>query len=1017
MKRNLLFLITAVLCCIGLSNCSETEVGGKDHPDQTVYELNFVVDSSVCLPDSVNKIDEVLVLIYGENDRVVYSKHLKGTSLIVRLPEEEVAVKTLAVANVYAQEEWGVLYSEDGFLQRISLKDSMEVGRAFPGDWEGCSRLGYGALAVAGNVNIQERIGVPLPMAGKVEGKMSLQQTILLRPLVGQVAVENRSAVYPELKKVSFSGVPDFVPFFSGDTMVSSSAVTLDYTLPEDGAGAAGIFYLPAGGKAVAALTLGDERQDTRQEQVEVGVIERGACRKIVTESERLEADSVQVRLGASGGSVLIHLDANIAWKAEVGNGRFEVSPKSGSGNTVLELVATANAGREAKEDVLTIVPANGKKPVLHIPVHQAGEEVPEHFLELGSPSLEASKEGYGWVKPFELPVNADVVWTIECEETWVEYDYDEEAVSQVVKISVKENWDGEPRTAVLRFVAGTLVKEFVITQAAVSDRALSVDKEEIVFTGKGGTAELTVTANFEWTLAFSGGSFKADVESGTGNATIHITAPENTDTKPVHGSLFIRLVNGYEPSLEIKLRQEGSVPDFTLSPDGGSTLSFEAVAGTKDFVVTRRNEEVVYSVGTDKEWITVSKTAGSGLADTWQAAVTENTEGTVRTGKITVKSGLLEKEYTVRQAAKPGVPVFTTELKYKGAVLTEVLRVPAKASQGSLEMSATGSYNGENLYLRSAGGGACWAKIGNAVSTIWQDRIWAGRTDCLLLFEENTGEERTLEVEFYSRDPELVCKRLTIIQEKATDYLTLSTASLEVDRYGNEYDFPLELGVESNAVWSIECDADWVVAEYRQGTRIQTVNVLVKENTGGVARNTTLRFMVGGKVMKEFPISQSTAENSSFELKYELNLELSTTGDRFRDYRNGNAFYPDRIEIFNALSLGDATAKITSSAPYGFLTDAPGSFNHLEIKNFRDKFFVYRGYKGVAASQSYHNGGISIVDSRYSSVFFRQIFFTLPIPAGVKRTQMVRYKIVVNNITANRQHDTPVITYEVIEQ
>lgn len=1016
MKRSLLFLIVAVLSCIGLSNCSETDVGGKDHPDQTVYELNFVVDSNVCLPDSVNKIDDVLVLIYGENDRVIYSKHLKGTFLIVRLPEEEVSVKALAVANVYPQNEWGVLYSEDGFLQPVSLKDSMEVGRAFPGNWEGCSRLGYGALAVAGNVNIQERIGVPLPMAGKVEGKMSLQQTILLRPFVGQVAVENRSAVYPVLQKVSFSGLPGFVPFFCGDTTVSSSAVTLDYTLPENSSGRGGVFYLPAGGKAVAALTLGDEQQDTRQEQVEVGVIERGACREIVTESERLEADSLQVRLGASGGSVSIRLDANIAWKAEVGNGRFEVSPKSGSGNAVLQLVATANAGSEAKEDVLTIVPESGKKPVLHIPVHQAGKVTPEHYLELGSASLEASKEGYG-NKPFELPVNADVVWTIECEETWVEYDYDEEAVSQVVKISVKENWDGEPRTAVLRFVAGTLVKEFVITQAAVSDRALSVDKEEIVFTGKGGTAELTVTANFEWTLAFSGGSFKADVESGTGNATIHITAPENTDTKPVSGSLFISPVNGYDPSVKIKLRQEGSVPDFTLSPDGGSTLSFEAVAGTKDFVVTRRNEEVVCSVGTDKEWITVSKTAGSGLADTWQAAVTENTEGTVRTGKITVKSGLLEKEYTVRQAARQGVPAFTTELKYKGAVLTEVLRVPAKASQGALEMSATGSYNSESLYLRSAGGGVCWAKIGNAVSTIWQDRIWAGWTDCLLLFEENTGEERSLEVEFYSRDPELVCKRLTIIQEKAAGYLTLSTASLEVDRYGNEYDFPLELGVESNAVWSIACDADWVVADYRQGTRIQTVNVLVKENTGGVARNTTLRFMAGGKVMKEFPISQSAVANSSFNLKYELNLELSTTGDRFRDYNNGNAFYPDRIEIFNALSLGDATAKITSSAPYGFLTDAPGSFNHLEITDFRDKFFVYRGYKGVAASQSYRNGGITIGNSQFSYPFFRQIYFTLPIPAGVKRTQMVRYKIVINNITANQSHDTPVITYEVIEQ
>lgn len=156
------------------------------------------------------------------------------------------------------------------------------------------------------------------------------------------------------------------------------------------------------------------------------------------------------------------------------------------------------------------------------------------------------------------------------------------------------------------------------------------------------------------------------------------------------------------------------------------------------------------------------------------------------------------------------------------------------------------------------------------------------------------------------------------------------------------------------------------------------------------------------------------------FDLAYELALELSTVDNGFHGHNNynGTDYYPDRVEVYNAYPSvwDDRTAKTQTSAPYGFCTDAPRSFNRLSVPAFGDEVFVFRGYRGEAGSQR-NSGGVTIVNARFSQVFFRQIRFTLPIPAGVLPSQKVVYRIVVERITANAEHDTPQITFEIVDR
>lgn len=376
-------------------------------------------------------------------------------------------------------------------------------------------------------------------------------------------------------------------------------------------------------------------------------------------------------------------------------------------------------------------------------------------------------------------------------------------------------------------------------------------------------------------------------------------------------------------------------------------------------------------------------------------------------------------KEYTYNIKLWDGDELpFTIELKYQNKLLGSSLNVPSTASSGTLVMTASSGYNYEKMALRSADGSPSWVYMDNGKDYGITDQLdtYAPQT---LYFEENLSEaSRSIELEFYDiARPKNVYKRVTVVQDGRTDRLDLSQPGLETDRYGNEYDVPLKLDVSSNLNWTLLSSADWIKPAYNGEGLNQTVYVTVSENTTGAPRTGTLKFLVDGKVYKEFSVSQSNTENSSFTLKYELYLELNTVDGKFK----GNSdllgvYYPTQVEIYNhyTTDFGDATAKITSEKEYGFITDFP-TCNSIKVDAFASEYFIYRNYSGRAATLT--PGTITITNARFIQIFFRQLAFQLPIPAGVKRNEKVIYHVKIDNIRDNALHSPAVVTSEVVKQ
>lgn len=576
-------------------------------------------------------------------------------------------------------------------------------------------------------------------------------------------------------------------------------------------------------------------------------------------------------------------------------------------------------------------------------------------------------------------------------------------------------------------FINTTDKKEPV--EIEVSERQLSADADKVEFEAEGGERVIQINSNLAWSASFANGSFSVEPASGEGNGTITVRANANEETTEINDVLTVTSADGEgRPVVSIPVSQTGRIidegPDFTVEPEG-NVIELDASDATPVIIITCKREmeiQVIRAAGTWLRTEVLQTDPFNPLKKSIKLTVFENSTGYPRSGKITLKGGKTTHEYTINQSDKKKGEDFTAAMKYNGAAMGNELRVPAKGAKGSLEMiSSTGKREEDGtLYLRAATGSS-WARITHEPD-LWdpEDAIFHARKGSFLEFEENLGQERRMTAEFYSKKSGKVYFRTEFVQPAAEDYLTLSTSSMSADRYGNVYDQPFELKVSSNKAWEIRNGAAWVSTNYTPGERLQTVEITVEENNSGQARSAQLEFVTEGKVVKSFTISQSTQENASFTLKYELNLEMTTTNNRLKGVlsTSGIVYYANRVEIFNpgTSSNEDETVKIISDAPYGFVTDAPASFNRMVVNNIADKLLVYPNYRGAATTQS-NSGGINIHNNRYSQSFFRQIRYTLPIPAGVKRSQKVVYKVVINNITANAQHDAPVITYTIANQ
>ena len=153
----------------------------------------------------------------------------------------------------------------------------------------------------------------------------------------------------------------------------------------------------------------------------------------------------------------------------------------------------------------------------------------------------------------------------------------------------------------------------------------LSADKETLSFSYEGGSEQVSITCSGEWTATAKPTSyFTVTPSSGTGSATLTVTAGENTNLKERNGSLTITCG---DETVTISLIQEGS-HDIYASP---SSLGFEADGGSQNVTLSTNQ---AWEAEVSEAWIHVSSASGTGNAEITVTA-DENTSTDAREGVI----------------------------------------------------------------------------------------------------------------------------------------------------------------------------------------------------------------------------------------------------------------------------------------------------------------------------------------------------------------------------------------------
>lgn len=366
---------------------------------------------------------------------------------------------------------------------------------------------------------------------------------------------------------------------------------------------------------------------------------------------------------------------------------------------------------------------------------------------------------------------------------------------------------------------------------------------------------------------------------------------------------------------------------------------------------------------------------------------------------------------------AAPARPVIT--LLHNGRAVTEgsTIRVEAGKKNYPIEFQENprDPLHIYKMRYKSGDTGGWWKTGYTRPTPSKDDELYHDCWGQNILIEENFGPAREVEVEIYNRDTPYDTAYLTfkIAQAASTNYLRLSAQSLQLDKWGNVYLYPDEFSVSSNQNWTLVNNAaGWVTVTHTPGTMNQPITLSVDENLTGAPRTGTLDFMVGGVRQAQYTINQSATQSSSRSMRFKLNLDLHTTNNQFKYVSPppyNVTYYVKVIDIWNHNTILDDSNKFENRGTYGFITDAPASFNTVEAKNLEHSDFIITNYTGSAKTVS-KDVQLNLMGDGATGIF-REILYHIPYPAGVQPNQIVIVNISVSNIQGTRKHDPAIVT------
>jgi hypothetical protein len=399
------------------------------------------------------------------------------------------------------------------------------------------------------------------------------------------------------------------------------------------------------------------------------------------------------------------------------------------------------------------------------------------------------------------------------------------------------------PASTETDYRAATVWQDFLVGGVA---SALTVTPATANIAAAGGTVNLTVTANVNWTVVSSDAWAVVTPATGNNNGTVVVTAAANT------GALRTATItiSGGGLTQTVNITQAQPAPTLTVTP---ATVNIAATSDTVDLTVTAN---VNWTVVSSDAWAVVTPATGSNNG-TVNVTVAANT-GVQRTATITISGGGLTQTVDITQAEQPTPTLTVTPAT-----------VNIAAAGDTVDLTVTANVD--------------WTAVSSDAWVVVTPATGSSDGTVNVAVTANTGAQRTATITISG---EGLTQTVNITQAQPAPTLTVTPATVHIAAAGDTVD----LTVTANVDWTVVSSDVWAIVTPASGSNNGTFSVSAAANPGsertatitvsggGIERTITFTQVAGEQDVFVDPVPPTGDEDTGGQLILRLNLPTDET-------------------------------------------------------------------------------------------------------------------------------------------
>ncbi len=411
----------------------------------------------------------------------------------------------------------------------------------------------------------------------------------------------------------------------------------------------------PVSGNGDATLTISAEANITgeaRSAQITASTKDKTATLTVSQNAQEyyLAVTPHEIQCGSNGGEFTVTVSSNVDWKVSLPQW-ITSSVTEGSNNATVTLFVDPIDGELAEPRSGNVIFGNplssGNAIEVSDQVHVIQSVDPVLGIELTPKNLDFVCTG----ETKTVVVATEDAWMAAVEGTWVTLSHTEGQGETEISVTVGENpFYMERRTSVRFSTAGGVEAMLSIRQeASIDPHFLEASPLEFEFGKEGGEKDITIGCDTDWEFILESNWLSLSQQSGTGNATVVLTAEQNMVTEPRTAEFYIK--SGSLSHTFTVSQAAGDEPIMgSFDPD---TLFVAYVGGIQHVQLSSNSSWQLQA----SEWIgTMTVTSGQGDAS-FDIYIDSNSDPDERVGFLNaIHNGQILCTLVVVQEGKPNI-------------------------------------------------------------------------------------------------------------------------------------------------------------------------------------------------------------------------------------------------------------------------------------------------------------------------------------------------------------------------